>query len=197
MAELRPDRDDIRARIFADSLGVKRQFLREQVGPLVAAIDAIMAALRAGNKLLLFGNGGSAADAQSHRCRVRRLLQNRAGAGAGDRIHRGAGGAKEIRPTGRNVVRRYVMKYECPRCHQPGIPAWRRWSLGPATPTVCLACGGRVGVPWSSTLSVLPFLVGILLSATVDSSIGSATCLLVGAAGMFLLYWWIAPLVPR
>ncbi len=57
--------------------------------PLVAAIDAIVAALRARNKHLLFGNGGSAADAQSHRYRVRRLLQNRAG--AGDRIHRGAG----------------------------------------------------------------------------------------------------------
>jgi len=86
MAELRPDRDDIRARIFADSLAVKRQFLREQVGPLVAAIDAIVAALRAGNKLLFFGHGGSAADAQPHRCRVRPLLQNRAGAVAGDRI---------------------------------------------------------------------------------------------------------------
>lgn len=52
------------ARIFAHSIAVKRQFLRDQTAPLVAAIEAIVAALRAGNKLLLFGNGGSAADAQ-------------------------------------------------------------------------------------------------------------------------------------
>ena len=43
---------------------MKRQFLRENLGTLVAVVDAITAALRAGNKLLLFGNGGSAADAQ-------------------------------------------------------------------------------------------------------------------------------------
>lgn len=44
------------------------------------------APLRARNRHLLVGNGGSAADAQPHRCRVRRLLQNRARAAAGDRI---------------------------------------------------------------------------------------------------------------
>jgi len=52
------------ARIFACSIAVKRQFLRESVGALVEVIDVVAAALRAGNKLLLFGNGGSAADAQ-------------------------------------------------------------------------------------------------------------------------------------
>ena len=52
------------ARMFASSIAVKRQFLRENVGRLVEVIDLIATALRAGNKLLLFGNGGSAADAQ-------------------------------------------------------------------------------------------------------------------------------------
>jgi len=52
------------ARIFATSIAVKRQFLRENVGQLVEVVDAIATTLRAGNKLLLFGNGGSAADAQ-------------------------------------------------------------------------------------------------------------------------------------
>ena len=52
------------ARIFARSIAVKREFLRANVGQLVEVIDVIATALRAGNKLLLFGNGGSAADAQ-------------------------------------------------------------------------------------------------------------------------------------
>lgn len=51
-------------RIFASSIAVKRQFLRDNVGTLGEVIGVIAAALRAGNKLLLFGNGGSAADAQ-------------------------------------------------------------------------------------------------------------------------------------
>jgi D-sedoheptulose 7-phosphate isomerase len=50
--------------IFADSVAVKRQFLRENMATLVQAIDVIAGALRDGHKLLLFGNGGSAADAQ-------------------------------------------------------------------------------------------------------------------------------------
>ena len=52
------------ARSFADSISVKRRFLRENLGTLIEAIETVAAALRAGHKLLLFGNGGSAADAQ-------------------------------------------------------------------------------------------------------------------------------------
>ena len=51
-------------RIFAASITLKRQFLRENLDTLIEAIEVIAAALRAGHKLLLFGNGGSAADAQ-------------------------------------------------------------------------------------------------------------------------------------
>jgi D-sedoheptulose 7-phosphate isomerase len=52
------------ARLFAASIAVKRQFLRGNIGALVETIELIAAALRDGHKLLLFGNGGSAADAQ-------------------------------------------------------------------------------------------------------------------------------------
>ncbi|HXQ20719.1 MAG TPA: SIS domain-containing protein [Candidatus Acidoferrales bacterium] len=51
-------------RLFAASIAVKRRFLRDNLDALIAAIDTIAAALRDGHKLLLFGNGGSAADAQ-------------------------------------------------------------------------------------------------------------------------------------
>jgi D-sedoheptulose 7-phosphate isomerase len=50
--------------IFAASIAAKQQFLRDQLDALTEAIELITEALRDGNKLLLFGNGGSAADAQ-------------------------------------------------------------------------------------------------------------------------------------
>jgi len=37
---------------------------RQNAGPVIAAADATLRCLRAGGKVLLFGNGGSAADAQ-------------------------------------------------------------------------------------------------------------------------------------
>jgi D-sedoheptulose 7-phosphate isomerase len=50
--------------LFAASIAAKEQFLREHAATLERVIRLIADALRAGNKLLLFGNGGSAADAQ-------------------------------------------------------------------------------------------------------------------------------------
>jgi len=50
--------------IFSTSIAVKRQFLRDNLATLEQAIELVAAALRDGHKLLLFGNGGSAADAQ-------------------------------------------------------------------------------------------------------------------------------------
>ncbi len=49
---------------FDESIRVKQAFLRDNLDTLIQTIDAIVAAFRNGNKLLLFGNGGSAADAQ-------------------------------------------------------------------------------------------------------------------------------------
>ena len=49
---------------FAESIRVKQAFLRDNLEVLIKAVEAVVAAFRRGNKLLLFGNGGSAADAQ-------------------------------------------------------------------------------------------------------------------------------------
>ena len=49
---------------FDESIRVKQAFLGENLETLIKAIDAVVAAFRTGHKLLLFGNGGSAADAQ-------------------------------------------------------------------------------------------------------------------------------------
>ena len=52
------------AQIFQASIEVKEQFLRAHGNELVAATKTVIRTLRTGGKILLFGNGGSAADAQ-------------------------------------------------------------------------------------------------------------------------------------
>lgn len=49
---------------FNESISVKQSFLRDNLEILTRVIDAVVAAFKNGNKVLLFGNGGSAADAQ-------------------------------------------------------------------------------------------------------------------------------------
>jgi D-sedoheptulose 7-phosphate isomerase len=49
---------------FEESIRVKQAFLKDNIGVLMEAIETAVAAFRNGNKLLIFGNGGSAADAQ-------------------------------------------------------------------------------------------------------------------------------------
>jgi D-sedoheptulose 7-phosphate isomerase len=56
-------RDVVRAQ-FEDSLRVKRVFLDEYADAVARAGEMLLASLRAGGKVLIFGNGGSAADAQ-------------------------------------------------------------------------------------------------------------------------------------
>jgi len=47
-----------------EGLHIKERFFRENCDAIVKIVHAITDALRQGNKILLFGNGGSAADAQ-------------------------------------------------------------------------------------------------------------------------------------
>ena len=50
--------------ILAESLQVKREAVTKQGEILLAAADMLVTAIASGHKILLFGNGGSAADAQ-------------------------------------------------------------------------------------------------------------------------------------
>ena len=50
--------------LFEASIRTKRAFLDEHASALARAVDLVAGALAAGGKVLLFGNGGSAADAQ-------------------------------------------------------------------------------------------------------------------------------------
>jgi D-sedoheptulose 7-phosphate isomerase len=50
--------------IFEESIRIKRQFLEDQLETLEKSVKALAACLKNGGKLLIFGNGGSAADSQ-------------------------------------------------------------------------------------------------------------------------------------
>ena len=64
--------------IVADSLETKRQFFELHAGEVQQAADAIADAFNSGGKLLVLGNGGSAADAQHIAGElVNRFLQQR------------------------------------------------------------------------------------------------------------------------
>jgi D-sedoheptulose 7-phosphate isomerase len=51
-------------KLFKESCRVKEAFINDNLGKLVNVIEILTAALKAGNKIMIFGNGGSAADAQ-------------------------------------------------------------------------------------------------------------------------------------
>ena len=51
-------------KIFKESIRVKDAFVNENLSKLVNVVEAVTAALKSGSKILIFGNGGSAADAQ-------------------------------------------------------------------------------------------------------------------------------------
>jgi len=59
----RPVNTDLRA-IFSESIRPTERFLDENLGALEKVVHAIADVLGQGNRILLFGNGGSAADAQ-------------------------------------------------------------------------------------------------------------------------------------
>ena len=56
--------EDLIIRSFKVSSRLKDAFVNENLSRIVAVINVITEALNSGNKILLFGNGGSAADAQ-------------------------------------------------------------------------------------------------------------------------------------
>ena len=56
--------EDHIVKIFKESSQLKEVFVNENLSRIVRVVEAVTGALKAGNKILLFGNGGSAADAQ-------------------------------------------------------------------------------------------------------------------------------------
>ena len=55
---------DIVLKAFEESIRVKERFVKENIDGLLTAAQRLATCFAAGHKLLIFGNGGSAADAQ-------------------------------------------------------------------------------------------------------------------------------------
>ncbi|MBU0907997.1 MAG: D-sedoheptulose 7-phosphate isomerase [Proteobacteria bacterium] len=71
--------ENILGRSLADSIAAKQDFYRDHRQQLFQLVDWVVACFRAGNKLMICGNGGSAADAQHLAAEfVNRFLINRA-----------------------------------------------------------------------------------------------------------------------
>lgn len=71
--------ENILRRSLADSITAKEDFYRDHRQKLFQLVDWVVACFRAGNKLMICGNGGSAADAQHLAAEfVNRFLINRA-----------------------------------------------------------------------------------------------------------------------
>jgi D-sedoheptulose 7-phosphate isomerase len=56
--------EDHIVKIFRESSQLKEAFVNDNLSKIVRVVHVVTGALKAGNKILLFGNGGSAADAQ-------------------------------------------------------------------------------------------------------------------------------------
>lgn len=85
----------------------------------------------------------------------------------------------------------------CPHCHTPGISFTRRMHLGPALAATCQACGRKVGVPYSSLWTLLPFLVAIILASLVDSFAVQTALWAGGFVLMSVCHLKFVPLIKR
>lgn len=56
--------EELIIKAFEDSASVKLSFVRKNIKTIISVVDLIVEAFHEGNKVMLFGNGGSAADAQ-------------------------------------------------------------------------------------------------------------------------------------
>jgi|SoiMethySBSTD1v2_1073268.scaffolds.fasta_scaffold1060066_2 hypothetical protein len=90
-----------------------------------------------------------------------------------------------------------VQPLECPHCHKPAIPVWRKLFLGPATAATCSACGGAVSVPWSGFWVIVPFLVAIVAAGFVSSTLIAAAFWIAGGVVMSWLHYRYVPLIAK
>jgi D-sedoheptulose 7-phosphate isomerase len=56
--------EDLIVKIFKESSQLKESFVNDNLSIIVRVVNVMTAVLKAGNKVMIFGNGGSAADAQ-------------------------------------------------------------------------------------------------------------------------------------
>ena len=55
-------------------------------------------------------------------------------------------------------------RLQCPHCGELGISVLRKCFLGPAVPAKCRFCGKKVGVPYWSIATIIPMLMGMIVT---------------------------------
>ena len=88
-------------------------------------------------------------------------------------------------------------KFECPRCHNKAIPAWRKQVLGPASSMACPKCGARLSVPFSALWTLAPLVLAFAASQLIESIALSAILILLGFVAMSWLHHKYAPLIDK
>jgi hypothetical protein len=83
----------------------------------------------------------------------------------------------------------------CPHCGKRAIPFLRKAVMGPAVPAKCRCCGEKVGVPFSSILTIIPIVLAIAAAQNVSSPATKALLWLAGVGIAVLLHWKFVPLV--
>ena len=86
---------------------------------------------------------------------------------------------------------------KCPHCEKPGISMMRKLALGPAFPATCVSCKRRVGVPWWSLLSGVPFVGALVVFAIADNAQLGVAALVLGGAAMLVIHGRYVPLEKR
>jgi hypothetical protein len=91
-----------------------------------------------------------------------------------------------------------VNRHRCPHCGKDGISALRKICLGPAWPTRCTECGGGVGVPYWSMVTIVPLVVALVLTPLVwGHPVYTFWLGALGTMGVFVLAESFVPLIKR
>ncbi|MFO8016019.1 MAG: hypothetical protein R6U32_02860 [Candidatus Woesearchaeota archaeon] len=86
---------------------------------------------------------------------------------------------------------------KCPICNKPEVTLWRKVCVGPANTIRCGQCGGRIGVPYSSLLYGVPFLMAVaylFISGINVVSVLALTLTFIFGLVMRIRY---VPLIPK
>lgn len=88
--------------------------------------------------------------------------------------------------------------YKCPHCNQPGVTKLRKACLGPALPTKCQACGGKVGVPYGPSIMALsPIFLAFFMFLFSNLILISIGLFVIGTVVSLILYLEWVPLEKR
>ena len=86
---------------------------------------------------------------------------------------------------------------KCPRCKKPGISIWKKACMGPAWPRDCTKCKKKIGVPWSSAIYAVPFVIAATYFEFPITSINPIIALIVTFCFYLVMHVKYVPLIAK